>query len=1464
MSRGRAAVTDTVDASETVKTEQVEEKEQAEDDGWCGVCGSPHSEEGDALVFCDGDTCSVAVHQLCYGLNELPPENEPWLCEPCLEQSRNRRRLSAPVVHDATATDAPRTATVRQPSPCSVSKQCLAAGSADGKEDTYIDGADVPPPRAAPQTPEGETLKEDGGLAVEFPPMNEEADTQRRKCVICKMPDHPAIAMKRATLLERDKALQINTEERGPGTFINAWVHVTCALWIPEASFVDHDKLDVAVTGDLTKERGMLRCELCNARGQCVQCCKKRCAAAFHPLCILRELLGPRDWSTSASRWRKGSSHGLGEVLCSKHYEGADAIKTSRRKKGSRASVSMAAVPQVVRHKSEYEKEREARIARNTSFLASLGLADKSPLGSSTVNSSRKRRRDTDSSLTQLQPQRRSLRERTKNVNYADPAGGILGPRRTSEEVAKEKAEIEAKRRKRVLDAADRAAAQATVDDTRYFLRRLLQDRNEAFRVAERAKIQLEKLERRRIIEAHQIEQRRQTEIMLAEQRRIMEIHVAEQRRRFALQEVERLRQLEASEARRVAEIAARQLERAQREEEKRQRDLLRDIERAKKAVERALQVEKQREEKRLEKARKEDARAAARAAKDADLAEQKRAAAAMREGLAGARLREKRVKRAGRAVQAQPDIVASDAKIAELLLLEKAKTDNADGHTPKMRKRIPVPTTKAGAIKKKSKKASHAEAVPHNLSDVSQAEQAQLSATILAEGHRLPPCCFCGGRDDDPESATGAFIQQVFLWAPTTENPQGSLARAHVRCARLSREVTVDDHGVYYNVLVAAKRGAQNKCEVCGASGATVDCHATDCNTAYHAACAVATGWIFRGQRRFWCPSHRESCCELDRYGDRYRDASDSSRLDKVLLGCVSGSYCPACQKYDPHSEDVYVGCDSCRTWWHPACAGATNMDAINAADVWYCPTCLDESQKLMETELCICGAKSSDCLNEQMLLCETCDVWHHPKCVGLDAAEFSRLSASTVPWFCPKCSAKGRVCICQRPPKDGDVLVDCDRCKNSFHPECVGLEAGEAAAHNGDDKTRLFICPDCYGKEKEDRARKQKEAKRRRIERRECSESQQLQQNGVVRCHSNTLIPQKRERHVKDQSALHMLVNAEESAQNQLPRALTSHVAVSQNHRLVANGGVHQLERTMSPDADPNPASHEHLSRLVSAFSTSMNARMAPKRRSRLNETIQESASQPGATFSQSHSSYLSPALDVVPSQPYGHPSSDTPRSQLMHVQHDIGQIGMAPHTLSSTAPVYDNQPSQQLRRERSAPSRGHKQSTQYLQSPRPPIHLIDDSVTAAPIPCPDGFQYAIESPPGVASRIISHSPQLAFLPTRSDMHATSGMREVASTSAVGRLPLAIVRETTRKPVQATRGPQPRGVSRHQPNPNDVTGSSSHLQEHAYASGSHLQQSGMLGATLLASNSDMLPRQFVGSPAHHRVSRTPRRRHI
>jgi hypothetical protein len=44
----------------------------------CCVCDSDVDYDCDRLVSCDG--CSITVHQSCYGIPDLPDEDEMWLC----------------------------------------------------------------------------------------------------------------------------------------------------------------------------------------------------------------------------------------------------------------------------------------------------------------------------------------------------------------------------------------------------------------------------------------------------------------------------------------------------------------------------------------------------------------------------------------------------------------------------------------------------------------------------------------------------------------------------------------------------------------------------------------------------------------------------------------------------------------------------------------------------------------------------------------------------------------------------------------------------------------------------------------------------------------------------------------------------------------------------------------------------------------------------------------------------------------------------------------------------------------------------------------------------------------------------------------------------------------------------------------------------------------------------------------
>ncbi|XP_066483779.1 protein AF-10 isoform X2 [Tiliqua scincoides] len=57
--------------------------------GGCCVCSDERGWTENPLVYCDGHGCSVAVHQACYGIVQVP--TGPWFCRKCESQERAAR-----------------------------------------------------------------------------------------------------------------------------------------------------------------------------------------------------------------------------------------------------------------------------------------------------------------------------------------------------------------------------------------------------------------------------------------------------------------------------------------------------------------------------------------------------------------------------------------------------------------------------------------------------------------------------------------------------------------------------------------------------------------------------------------------------------------------------------------------------------------------------------------------------------------------------------------------------------------------------------------------------------------------------------------------------------------------------------------------------------------------------------------------------------------------------------------------------------------------------------------------------------------------------------------------------------------------------------------------------------------------------------------------------------------------------
>ncbi|XP_036985820.2 protein Jade-1 isoform X1 [Artibeus jamaicensis] len=95
------------------------------------------------------------------------------------------------------------------------------------------------------------------------------------------------------------------------------WVHVSCALWIPEVSIGSPEKMEpITKVSHIPSNRWALVCSLCNEKcGASIQCSVKNCRTAFHVTCAfdrgleMKTILAENDEVKFKSYCPKHSTH---------------------------------------------------------------------------------------------------------------------------------------------------------------------------------------------------------------------------------------------------------------------------------------------------------------------------------------------------------------------------------------------------------------------------------------------------------------------------------------------------------------------------------------------------------------------------------------------------------------------------------------------------------------------------------------------------------------------------------------------------------------------------------------------------------------------------------------------------------------------------------------------------------------------------------------------------------------------------------------------------------------------------------------------------------------------------------------------------------------------------------------------------------------------------------------------------
>lgn len=232
----------------------------------CAVCSGEEACDSNEIVFCDG--CDVGVHQECYGVAFIPEGQ--WRCQRCQAQLIHRKKQHNDHIHRLILAHRAKKRKVEQ---LNSEKDAQESSSVVNSHNSKTEQKKLPSTKLSVANISNSRKGNDTTA-------DPQCSNFEINCILCP-----------------------NTTGAFKQTDTGTWAHLSCALWIPEATVEDPDLMEPIIgVENIPESSWLLHCSICKQQstrstkpghhraelfksGACMRCSAPNCMRAFHVTC---------------------------------------------------------------------------------------------------------------------------------------------------------------------------------------------------------------------------------------------------------------------------------------------------------------------------------------------------------------------------------------------------------------------------------------------------------------------------------------------------------------------------------------------------------------------------------------------------------------------------------------------------------------------------------------------------------------------------------------------------------------------------------------------------------------------------------------------------------------------------------------------------------------------------------------------------------------------------------------------------------------------------------------------------------------------------------------------------------------------------------------------------------------------------------------------------------------------------